>query len=154
MPPEKKHEPIKVTDKRLFTADGDLREEYQGTVTPADPSATPPPPPRPEPAKVKEEPKRDRKRAANREPGRSPGTPFANFVESLILNAYMSLGLLKNPYAVGEQPVDLAAARHMIEMLEMLSEKTAGNLTEDEEDFLTTHVGELKLKFVQINKGI
>jgi hypothetical protein len=36
----------------------------------------------------------------------------------------------------------------------MLKEKTEGNLTPEEEDFLTTHLGELKLAFVQRTKTI
>ena len=83
----------------------------------------------------------------------NPGTAFANFLEPLIAQAYMSLGMLRNPY----QPkitVDAAAAREMIEILTMLQEKTAGNLTPDEEDFLTTHLGELKLAFVQRTKSL
>ena len=50
--------------------------------------------------------------------------------------------------------IDPSAARQMIEILTMLHEKTAGNLTPDEEDFLTTHLGELKLAFVQRTKSL
>ena len=65
----------------------------------------------------------------------------------------MALGLLKNPYQ--QKPaVDAAAARQMIEILGMLKEKTVGNLTEQEEDFLHTHLGELKLAFVQRTKSL
>ena len=81
------------------------------------------------------------------------GTPFTNFLEGIIAQAYMSLGLLRNPYAA-KQAVDAGAARQMIEILSMLKEKTAGNLTPEEEDFLSTHLGELKLAFVQRTKTI
>jgi hypothetical protein len=36
----------------------------------------------------------------------------------------------------------------------MLKEKTAGNLTPDEQDFLDTHLGELKLAYVQRTKSL
>jgi hypothetical protein len=36
----------------------------------------------------------------------------------------------------------------------MLKDKTAGNLTQEEEDFLAAHLGELKLAFVQRTKTI
>jgi hypothetical protein len=36
----------------------------------------------------------------------------------------------------------------------MLKEKTAGNLTPEEDDFLSTHLGDLKLAFVQRTKTI
>ena len=45
-------------------------------------------------------------------------------------------------------------ARQMIEMVTMLKDKTAGNLTPDEDDFLSTHLGELKLAFVQRTKSL
>ena len=83
----------------------------------------------------------------------NPSTPFTNFIEPLIAQAYMSLGLLRNPYQP-QTKVDAAAARQMIEILTLLQEKTAGNLTPDEEDFLATHLGELKLAFVQRTKSI
>lgn len=154
--PSKKYdnEPLKVTDKRLFTSEGELKEEYRGTVTPSDPgdrrpSAPPPPAPPPQTAESKEADKKKnlRDKAAN------PGTPFASFVESLIIQGYMSLGMLKSPYHP-QGSVDLQAARQMIDIITMLSEKTRGNLTEDESDFLMAHLGEIKLAFVQRNKAL
>ena len=83
----------------------------------------------------------------------NPGTPFTNFVEPLIAQGYMSLGMLRDPYRP-QAKTDPAAARQMIEILTLLRDKTKGNLTEDEEDFLETHLGELKLAFVQRTKTI
>jgi hypothetical protein len=61
--------------------------------------------------------------------------------------------MLRDPY--GQKPkIDVAAARQMIEMVTMLKDKTAGNLTPDEDDFLSTHLGELKLAFVQRTKSL
>jgi len=65
----------------------------------------------------------------------------------------MSLGLLRNPYQP-QTKVDVAAARQMIDILVLLKEKTAGNLTADEDDFLDTHLGELKLAYVQRTKSL
>ena len=81
------------------------------------------------------------------------GTPFADFVQQLIAQAYMFLGMLRSPHAP-KPVVDVAAARDMIEILTMLKEKTASNLTPPEDDFLSTHLGELKLAFVQRTKTI
>ena len=86
-------------------------------------------------------------RAAN------PGTPFTNFLEPLIAQAYMSLGMLPNPYQPQTKP-DAAAARQMIDILVLLHEKTKGNLDPDEQDFLETHLSELKLAFVKRTKSI
>lgn len=151
--PSKKNdnEPLKVTDKRLFTSEGELKEEFRGTVTPADPDARPatpaPSPPQPSESREADKKKKLRDKAAN------PGTPFASFVESLIIQGYMSLGMLKSPYPT-QGSVDLQAARQMIDIITMLSEKTRGNLSEDESDFLMAHLGEIKLAFVQRNKAL
>ena len=75
------------------------------------------------------------------------------YPSSLIAQAYVALGMLRDPY--GQKPkIDVSAARQMIEILTMLKDKTAGNLTPDEDDFLSTHLGELKLAFVQRTKSI
>lgn len=144
---KKPSEPIKVTDKRLFTADGDIREEFKDNVTPVDPNEKL----AQQPAQPQANDEADRKKRV-RDKAANPGTPFTSFIESLILQAYMSLGMLRNPYQ--QVPVDPAAARQMIEILTMLAEKTKGNLTEDEDDFLKMHLGELKLAYVQRGKTI
>jgi hypothetical protein len=161
-------EQIKVTDKRIFTADGELREEFKGEITPADPAAAPRPAPPPVAAPSPEPPKQEERRTKQEPPpggeerrnnrsiadkAQNPGTPFTDFVEPLIAQAYMSLGMLRNPYQP-KPTVDVAAARQMIEIITMLKDKTAGNLTPDEQDFLATHLGELKLAFVQRTKTI
>jgi hypothetical protein len=151
LPTEKKEpkgEPIKVTDKRIFTPEGEIRDEYRDSVKPAAPGAAPPPPP------PQEEPKREEKRRRVGEKVENPNTPFGNLVQSLVLQAYMSLGLLRDPYHPEPAPPDLAAARQLIDMVTMLKEKTEGNLTPEESDFLEAHIGELKLAFVQRGKTL
>ena len=147
---------LKVTDKRIFTADGDIRDEFKQDIKPADPQAAQPAPPAPPPP-PKEEPVKDRRAEDRRktiaDKATNPGTPFTNFIEPLIAQAYMSLGMLRNPYQP-QAKIDVAAARQMIDILTLLQEKTAGNLTPEEEDFLATHLGELKLAYVQRTKSI
>ena len=154
---------LKVTDKRIFTPDGEIRDEFKKEIKPADPAVVPPPEkPEPEPpARAAEKPAdkapeqrsgEDRRRSIQ-DRATSPETPFTNFVEPLIAQAYMSLGMLRNPYQP-QAKIDVAAARQMIEIIVLLQEKTKGNLTPDEEDFLATHLGELKLAFVQRTKTI
>jgi hypothetical protein len=161
-------EQIKVTDKRIFTPEGDIREEFRKDIRPVEPSFKPEPTPPPAQEKAAPAPRPSqeerRTRAEGPPPGgerrktvadkaQNPGTPFTNFLESLIVQAYMSLGMLRSPYQ--PKPVlDIEAARQMIEILTMLKEKTAGNLDEAEQDFLAAHLGELKLAFVQRTKTI
>lgn len=160
-------EQIKVTDKRIFTPEGEIREEFRQQIKPADPSAAKPEAPKPPPVeksppKAQQEEKRTRtegpppggeRRRTLADKAQNPGTEFTDFVEPLIAQAYMSLGMLRNPYQA-KPTVDVAAARQMIEILSMLKAKTAGNLTPEEEDFLTAHLGELKLAFVQRTKSL
>lgn len=153
---------IKVTDKRIFTAEGEIREEFREEIKAADPVAKPvekPAPPKeaaPERRQTPDPqppPGGERRNKSIADKAQNPGTPFADFVEPLIAQAYVSLGMLRDPY--GQKPkIDVAAARQMIEMVTMLKDKTAGNLTPDEDDFLTTHLGELKLAFVQRTKSL
>jgi hypothetical protein len=157
---------LKVTDKRIFTAEGEIKEEFRNDIKPSDPAVAIAPAPEPEPKQetkpeAKPEPKappktkpaeaKEKRSIADR--AGSPETPFANFIEPLIAQAYMSLGMLRNPYQP-QAKIDPGAARQMIDILILLQEKTAGNLTPEEEDFLTTHLGELKLAYVQRTKSI
>ena len=158
LPREKEPKPqqsLKVTDKRIFTPEGELKEDF--TAAPAETPA-------PDTAPKAEEPRDPSRGTADsspgepnrrnvREPGENPGTSFTLFLESLIVNAYMSMGMLRNPYAP-EMPVDLQAARQMIDLIVMLEEKTKGNLSAEESEFLRAHLGELKLKYLQRTKAL
>jgi hypothetical protein len=156
---------IKVTDKRIFTAEGDIREEFREQIHAADPAekrpdtpAAAPAPATPGPEKPRAEPKNQKSQAQPASDGRriadeDPGTPFSNFIAPLIAQAYMLLGMLRNPYQPTAK-VDPAAARQLIDILSLLEEKTKGNLTQAEEDFLRTHLGELKLAYVQRTKNL
>ena len=153
---------LKVTDKRIFTPEGDLREEFRNEIKPAtDPMAARPAPPAEEkpPEKPverrteKKGPPQEERRRTIADKAQNPGTAFTDFVEPLIAQAYMSLGMLRNPYQPKPE-IDAGAARQMIEIITMLKEKTEGNLTADEDDFLSTHLGELKLAFVQRTKSL
>jgi Domain of unknown function (DUF1844) len=164
LPNEKREKPdLKVTDKRIFTAEGDIRDEFREQIRPAEPGAQrvaampaaekaapprPAEPPRPGP---KSPGHRDGRTIADK--ATNPETPFSNFIEPLIAQTYMSLGMLRNPYQP-QAKVDPVAARQMIEILTVLQEKTKGNLIEAEDDFLTTHLGELKLAYVQRTKNL
>ena len=155
---------LKVTDKRIFTPEGDIREEFQNEIRPAEaPSVTPSVPPSESPREEKPQerrtapaearPPREERRRSIAEKATNPGTPFANFIQSLVAQAYMFLGMLRDPRA--PQPMfDAEAAHETIDILSLLREKTNGNLTPDEEDFFDAHLGDLKLAYVQRTKNI
>lgn len=161
--PNEKQAPreLKVTDKRIFTAEGEIREEFRTEIKPAERQAEPPaaapaaapPPPEAERKNESRPGGGEERRRTLADKAENPGTPFSNFIEPLIAQAYMSLGLLRNPYQP-QAKIDTNAARQMIEILTLLRDKTRNNLEPDEEDFLETHLGELKLAFVQRTKSI
>lgn len=151
---------LKVTDKRIFTPEGDIREEFQNEIRPTEPQAAQTGDPKPEtaeapkPAPAPEPPKpREERRRSLADKATSPGTPFANFIQSLVAQAYMFLGMLRDPRQ--PQPIfDAEAAHETIDILALLKQKTAGNLTPEEEDFFEAHLGDLKLAYVQRTKNI
>ena len=75
-----------------------------------------------------------------------PPADFDFLVYSLRLQAEMNLGLL--PFGEKQEP-DFELARHHIDLLAMLQEKTRGNLSLEEQRALDNSVTELRFRFVQ-----
>jgi len=74
--------------------------------------------------------------------------PNLTFLAStLYMQGMISLGLLPNP-ASDKPEVHLEHARHFIDMLQMLQEKTEGNRTPEETQELETMLHELRLSYV------
>jgi len=77
---------------------------------------------------------------------------FSTHVLSLASTALISLG--KMPAPDGEShPLDLETARHLIDVLAMLETKTKGNLDEAESKLLASLVYDLRVAFVDAQKG-
>ena len=74
-----------------------------------------------------------------------PPATFSQLIVSLGSSALVHLGELSDP-AGGANQRDLPMARHSIEVLSLLLEKTKGNLTETETQLLSTLVDELRAK--------
>jgi len=86
------------------------------------------------------------------EPSAGITVTFGSFVHSLALSALVHLGEIPDPAAGGLSP-NLALARQTIDLLEVLSVKTKGNLDEDEGKLLSTLLSDLRIKYLQANKG-
>lgn len=137
MPTEKKSsEPIKVTDKRIFTADGDIRDEYKTRVTPLDPGEVRAEAPRP--VETAEEP-----------PPIPTDRRFIMLLQLLDANVYNALELAERGHPQGN-----AAARQMIDVTEVLEAKTAGHLSAEEAESLKKLLGEAKLLYMKVTKGL
>lgn len=85
-----------------------------------------------------------------------PSADFDFLIYSLRLQAELNLGIL--PFGSGSDDdgsePDFELARHNIDLLAMLQEKTRGNLTEDEQRALDNSVAELRLRFVQAQSPV
>jgi hypothetical protein len=174
--PEKKQESFTVTDRRLFTSEGDARaeitQEEVSSSTPkpaaaaqAQPASTPPPPatdlpPTPTAAEQKEQADAYRKSAKDLDArvelsghsAKELEMTFERFMASLYMNAMLQLGLM---HEQGGQPrVDLIGARQTIDTLTLLAEKTKGNLTSAEEVFLQNCLYELRMAYVEVTNAL
>jgi hypothetical protein len=173
---EKKQESFTVTDRRLFTSEGEIREEVsQEEVSSAVPTpqaapvaqpavAAPQPesdaPPPPTAAEQKEQAEAYRKSAKDLDArvelsghsSKELEMTFERFMASLYMSAMLQMGLM---HEQGGQPrVDLIGARQTIDTLSLLSEKTKGNLTGTEENFLQNCLYELRMAYVEVTNAL
>ncbi|NLI16512.1 MAG: DUF1844 domain-containing protein [candidate division Zixibacteria bacterium] len=73
---------------------------------------------------------------------------FAQLVLSFQAAAYQQMGKVVNPIS-GKIERNLEMARHSIDMLAMIQEKTKGNLSESESGFLAHVLTELRMNYVE-----
>jgi Domain of unknown function (DUF1844) len=162
----KHEETFRVVDRRMFNAEGEVRDEAReerrreeargGTpppaTVPAKPNAAAPavsgeraqPTPQGAPAQPAQP-------VANaNEPKPSRGIEMLiNFVAQ---NAAMLLGAYPDP-RTGQGMVDLEGAREMIDMIDALHQATRGNLAAEDERLLLDVAGSLKLSFMELSKA-
>lgn len=85
--------------------------------------------------------------------GELPKPDFAGFLISLGSSAFVHLGLIPDPETGKARAPNLAVARQTIDMLELLEEKTRGNLTPDEATLLRNLLTDLRMRFVAASRG-
>lgn len=81
-----------------------------------------------------------------------PPPTFEFLILSIKMQAEMQLGLM-NLGGEGEPQADLVGARHAIDMLGMLQDKTKGNLTIEEQRLIENSLTELRFRFVQVSQA-
>ena len=132
---------FKVTDRRSFTDEAEPRDEGPEPTTPvASPGATGPTPAGA--AGVTAEPPT----------AAFPPVDFHTFVLSLGSSALLHLGEIENPND-GASQKDLPLAKHTIDILVMLEEKTKGNLSSAEEKLMESLLYDLRLRYVEAMKS-
>jgi hypothetical protein len=80
-----------------------------------------------------------------------PPASFTFLVVSLRAQAEMQLGLMRFGEEERAQP-DLPLARHTIDLMGVLLEKTKGNLSLEEQRLLENSLTELRFRFVQVSE--
>ena len=151
---------FKVTDRRLFNADGSPRDlppeekpEAKAAITEeasaAATAAAPAPEPKPE-AEVSasapdaEEEFSEEDMAEARDPA-----SFISFVMSIASNAASALGMMEHP-VTHQREVDVELGKHWIDILGMLQKKTAGNLTSQEKRMVEGLLADLRMQYVSL----
>ncbi len=90
------------------------------------------------------------------EPAPAPPLPkadFAGLALSLATSALFHLGLIADPESGEPGQKNLALARHSIDTLELLEEKTRGNLTGEETTLLANLLTELRVHYVESSRS-
>jgi len=73
---------------------------------------------------------------------------FSTFVLSLSTSVLVSLGELPDPLK-NEESLNLPLAKQTISLIEMLTEKTKGNLSEEEDRLINNILYDLRMKYVE-----
>ena len=82
-----------------------------------------------------------------------PSASFAILVNSLVTQIFFALGAITDPQS-GRRHVDLDLAKHHIDMLAVLEEKTKGNLTDDETKLLDRSIYEARMQYVHTAQAV
>lgn len=86
---------------------------------------------------------------SHEEPESVPDEPsFSSFLSTLGMQAFFSLGEFQDP-ASPEIKTDLVQAKYLIDVIQILSDKTKGNLSEEEGRMVKELLYGLKMKFVE-----
>jgi len=166
---EKKQESFTVTDRRLFTSDGEVRKEIsqeevsssaaesEAPQQASQPRDMPPAPSAAEQQKQADEYRKSAKDLDTRvelsgHSAKDLEMTFERFTASLYMTAMLQLGLMHEKGA--EPHVDLIGARQTIDTLSMLSEKTRSNLTSTEENLLQNCLYELRMAYVEVTNAL
>ena len=154
-----------VVDRRPFNPDGSPRElsqqeqaeaeraakaaEVENAAARAMASESPKPAGEPQPRSAPARSARAHSHAGD--PLDDPAS-FLSLVMSLASNAAASLGMMPHP-VTGETGVDLQTAKHWIDVLGMLDEKTQGNLDQQEAQTLESLLADLRMQYVSFTNS-
>ena len=140
---DERQKSMKVKDRRMFTPDGELREEYRHLEESGESAGEP------KASEASPEPVAEPPKAPEREPPSEPADPnapsFFDLVSLLAENASVYLRHSAMPGAEGAQNQELAKLH--IDLLAVLKQKTSGNLDREEQSMLDEMLYRLRLAF-------
>ena len=122
-----------VKDRRSFDEEGDLKEEKEVKEDVRD-------------SAPKQEGEEKHKEAPKSPP--LPEVNFSSLIFSLSSSALLHIGEIADPQT-GEKREDLPMAKHSIDIISMLKEKTKGNLDGEEQKFIDSILTDLRLRYVK-----
>ena len=85
-------------------------------------------------------------------PGGMPPATFETLVSTMVTQALFAMGAIADP-RTGQRVQHLELARHHIDMLTLLEEKTKGNLSEEESKMLSSSTYELRSRYIQMSSA-
>jgi hypothetical protein len=146
----KPEEGFRVIDRRPFTSEGELRQEIveqEAREAKLEAQREAAKPPAPDSSASHAVP------ASLTREAPQPSAAFENLVRMLGSNAAMVLGGYTDP-RTGQPMIDPPAARELIDMLDALHEKTAGNLAPEDDSLLIDLLGKLKMTYLEVNQAL
>ncbi len=114
------------------------------------PAPGPAPSPQAQPAGHAGEPPREHADAPSQEPQGEEGAPQARFdlfISGLAMETLIALGDMAHP-ATRKKSINLGHAKYLIDLLGVLEEKTAGNLSVDEEQLFKDTLYQLRMRYL------
>ena len=174
-----------VTDRRLFTSDGELRSDVVEEVEVPKPAAPAPeavasqatePIPAPSaeaedaaerdfpvpPSAAEQQAQADAYKQSSKDidtqvelgghSAKDFEMTFERFMASLYMTAMVQMGMMRQQ---NEQPrIDIIGARQTIDTLSLIGEKTKGNLTPVEQNFLQNSLYELRMAYIEVTNAL
>ncbi len=133
-----------IKDRRAFDKDGKLKKSAESMHIP-DAKDTAKPDKQQKNAPQEKEADKDKKQQTSTP---LPEVNFTTLIFSLSSSALFYLGEVADP-ETNQPKKDLALAKHTIDTISMLKDKTKGNLTDEEDKFITTVIADLKWRYVK-----
>jgi hypothetical protein len=133
MTKEQEEQGFRVTDKRGFREDGEPTAQEASNKKEEKP--------------VDESPPAKEEKPPEQEAPPRPPIDFPTYILSYYTQGLVLLGEVPNPYT-NKKEEDIEAARHTIDILSMLEQRTKGNLSKDEQQLLESVLYELRMKFM------